>query len=415
MSESKNNTIPLNEEEKQTKKSESEIKKNLRNLQKINYSQFFSDEVDNSEDFDLSEEIHHETPFPRKRRRNTTEKKPKSEIKASTKKNTENPENQNDNASNNNDEKSKNETIINISEILSEENLKKNNNNLLNSDLILIIFEICLNSDQFGVNKDNSSRAFWEEIGKKPELKPIIDKFKPETLRKYWRTIRAAKKYKKIIQSVKEYKDKLNSPYMKLLSSINTICDYVLAPRRGIDYYVKKYAMKPASKTKKINVNEMPPQDIIKDIINVFKSCFPKKSKNDIEEALYQNSFDIENAYCVLRDKDNLGFLSFSEKEDSLLEKIVEKKENDSNEEYKEMVNTKGEDLIQRRKIFLFDIVPEEENNENNENNQNNENEGENKEKKEEEKKEEDKKEEKEEKNEDKENIEMKENEEKKE
>ena len=44
------------------------------------------------------------------------------------------------------------------------------------------------------------------------------------------------------------------------------------------------------------------------------------------KEALYQNSFDIENAYCVLRDKENLGFLSFNEKEDSLLEKIVEKK-----------------------------------------------------------------------------------------
>ena len=159
MSETKNNTLPLNEEEKETKKSESEIKKNLRHVKKINYSQYFSDDVDNSEDFDLSEEIHHETSLPRKRRRTTTEKKPKSEVKSSVKK-SENPEIQNDNASINNDEKSKNETIININEILSEENLKNNNNNLPNSDLILIIFEICLNSNQFGVDKDNSSRAF---------------------------------------------------------------------------------------------------------------------------------------------------------------------------------------------------------------------------------------------------------------
>ena len=146
--------------------------------------------------------------------------------------------------------------------------------------LVIIIFEICLNSSQFEVDKDNSSRIFWEEIGKRPELKPIIDKFKPETLRKYWRTIRAAKKYKKIIQCVKEYKDKINTPYMKLLSSINTVCDFVLNPRRGIDYYVNKYSMKHSSKNKKINVSDMPPEDQIKDIISVFKGCFPKKSKN---------------------------------------------------------------------------------------------------------------------------------------
>ena len=52
---------------------------------------------------------------------------------------------------------------------------------------------MCLRSSQFGIEKDNSSRAFWEEIGKKPEFKPIIDKFKSETQCKYWRTIYEAK------------------------------------------------------------------------------------------------------------------------------------------------------------------------------------------------------------------------------
>ena len=66
-------------------------KKNLRHVKKINYSQYFSDDVDNSEDFDLSEEIHHENSFPRKRRRNTTEEKPKSEVKSTIKK-SESPE-----------------------------------------------------------------------------------------------------------------------------------------------------------------------------------------------------------------------------------------------------------------------------------------------------------------------------------
>ena len=66
------------------------------------------------------------------------------------------------------DKKNKNNnfgTIINISDAL-----KQYNNDIPNSELILIILEICLNSSQLGIEKDNSSRAFWEEIGKKPEL-----------------------------------------------------------------------------------------------------------------------------------------------------------------------------------------------------------------------------------------------------
>ena len=65
-------------------------------------------------------------------------------------------------------------TIINIEETLNrystintnEMNNNANNTNIPNSELILIILEICLNSSQFGIEKDNSSRAFWEEVGK---------------------------------------------------------------------------------------------------------------------------------------------------------------------------------------------------------------------------------------------------------
>ena len=74
-----------------------------------------------------------------------------------------------------------------------------NNLNIPISELILIMLEVCLNSSQYGIDKDNSSKAFWAEIGKLDLLKPITTKFKPETLRKYWRTIREAKKFRKII------------------------------------------------------------------------------------------------------------------------------------------------------------------------------------------------------------------------
>ena len=54
-----------------------------------------------------------------------------------------------------------------------------NNLNIPNSELILIMLEVCLNSTQYGIDKDNSSRAFWEEIGKLELLKPITTKFTP--------------------------------------------------------------------------------------------------------------------------------------------------------------------------------------------------------------------------------------------
>ena len=86
-----------------------------------------------------------------------------------------------------------------------------NNISIPNSELILIMLEVCLNSTQYGIDKDNSSRAFWEEVGKIEQLKPITSKFKTETLRKYWRTIREAKKFKKIIAETKRFKNELSS------------------------------------------------------------------------------------------------------------------------------------------------------------------------------------------------------------
>lgn len=66
------------------------------------------------------------------------------------------------------------------------------------------MLEICLNSTQYGIDKDNSSRAFWEEVGKLELLKPITTKFKPETLRKYWRTIREAKNSEKSLVKLED-------------------------------------------------------------------------------------------------------------------------------------------------------------------------------------------------------------------
>ena len=353
--------------------------KYLRKTKKVNYLENSSEDQDNSEDYELPEESKQKSKSRRKTKRSDSTQKVNAENNTNKKKkiakgNT-NKENNNNNEEekkdeNNNSQKNENNgkekeengdkknnnnnfgTIINISETLSKYN---NNESIPNSELILIILEICLRSSQLGIEKDNSSRAFWEEIGKKPEFKPIIDKFKPETLRKYWRTIRETKKFRKIISETKKYSKELNSPNMKLFSSIHAICEYVSNPGRKMDYYLNKHMTKPANKNKKINVNDMTPNQQIEDIVNVFKKYFPKESEKKIIEILFKNNFDIENTFLVLKDEENFEYLCFDEKEDEILKKNNEDKD-DNNEEYQELINRKGLEDILRRKEFLFNI-----------------------------------------------------------
>ena len=376
-----NNLIDLNEENEEQKANPKPTQtptRRLRSIKKVNYSKFFSEDPDNSEDYEPEErsqkiESTKKRPRPKSVTKSTsnnkTAKKEKEENETNNKMEIE-EENQDKNNNNNNNKKNANVNIkgygqiINIADTLSrysntnnENNTNNVNNiNIPNSDLILIILEICLNSSQFGLEKDNSSRLFWEEVGKIDLLKPITSKFKTETLRKYWRVIRQAKKFKKIIAEIKRYKNELDNNNLKLLSSIRVICEYVSSPsKRKIEYFLNKHIIKPANKTKKINVNDMSPSEQISDVINTFISCFPKKKEKEIIDALLQTSFDIENAFLVLKDKENLGFFSFSEKDDEIVKRNYEDND-DKNEEYQELINVKGLEDVIRRKEFLFNV-----------------------------------------------------------
>ena len=390
--------------------------RHLREIKHVNYSKFFSEDPDNSEEYQPEESSQRAEP-PKKRQR------PKSTTKGETsnkKKKVENPENgenkmeleenkqkeevvkEAENVEKNNRNNNFVGTIVDIAEIMrrytaqtptpgqnqnqAENNLENNNiipsannvNNLSipNSELILIMLELCLNSAQFGIDKDNSSRAFWEEVGKLELLKPITTKFKPETLRKYWRTIREAKKFKKIITETRRYKNELDNPNLKFLSSIKIICEYVTnASHKKIEYFLNKHL--PPVKVKKITPEEMTPEQQISDILATFKSCFPKKKEKEILEVLYMTSFDIENTFLVLKDRDNLSFLLFNEKDDEIVSKSWEEK-NETGEDYLDVINIKGLEEVLRRKEFLFGVkidreeynkveeVVEEENPENN-------------------------------------------------
>jgi hypothetical protein len=365
-----NNIIELNEDvEEQNKKQNvnQTPTRHLRDIKKVNYSKFFSDDQDNSEDYE-PEEKSEKIESTKKRPR------PKSVSKAnvgSSKKKKEEDKNQEKKMEveeDNEDKKNKNQNgygyIINIDETFAKyinsniDNTTNNPNNINipNSELILIIMEICLNGVQYGLEKDNSSRLFWEEVGKIDKLKPITSKFKTETLRKYWRTIREAKKFRKIISETRKYANELNNNNLKLLSSIKIICEYVSShSKRKIEYYLNKHIVKPSNKSKKINVNDMSPSEQISDVINTFMTCFPKKKEKEIIDALLQTSFDIENAFLLLKDRDNLGFFAFSDKDDEIVKRNFEDKD-DKNEEYIELVNIKGLEDVIRRKEFLFNV-----------------------------------------------------------
>ena len=365
-----NNIIELNEDvEEQNKKQNvnQTPTRHLRDIKKVNYSKFFSDDQDNSEDYE-PEEKSEKIESIKKRPR------PKSVSKAnvgSSKKKKEEDKNQEKKMEveeDNEDKKNKNQNgygyIINIDETFTKyintnvdnTNNNPNNINIPNSELILIIMEICLNGVQYGLEKDNSSRLFWEEVGKIDKLKPITSKFKTETLRKYWRTIREAKKFRKIISETRKYANELNNNNLKLLSSIKIICEYVSShSKRKIEYYLNKHIVKPSNKSKKINVNDMSPSEQISDVINTFMTCFPKKKEKEIIDALLQTSFDIENAFLLLKDRDNLGFFAFSDKDDEIVKRNFEDKD-DKNEEYIELVNIKGLEDVIRRKEFLFNV-----------------------------------------------------------
>ena len=365
----------------------------LREIKHVNYSKYFSEDPDNSEDYQ-PEESSQKAEIPKKRARpksvtkgESANKKKKVEGQENVEKNMELEENKQvegaqikeaENADKINRNNNIFGTIVDVdlennpvnpnqTATPGENNLETNNNNaniqtpknvnninIPNSELILIMLEVCLNSSQYGIDKDNSSRAFWEEIGKLDLLKPITTKFKPETLRKYWRTIREAKKFRKIITETRRYRNELDNPNLKLLSSIKIICEYVTnASHKKIEYFLNKHL--PPVKVKKITAEEMTPEQQISDILSTFKACFPKKKEKEILDILYMTSFDIENTFLVLKDKENLSFLLFTEKDDEIVTKSWEEK-NESSDEYQDVINIKGLEEVLRRKEFLFNV-----------------------------------------------------------
>ena len=148
---------------------------------------------------------------------------------------------------------------------------------------------------------------------------------------------------------MKENNNILDNENIKLLCCINIVYDYILFPKKGLDFFVNKYCGRFLNKAKKAkNVKEMTSEEQIDEIINEFEKAFPLKKKEEIIEKLYQNSFDVKNTYLVLKDENHFGYLSFKEEDDQM---IMNKKL--TNAQYRELALKKGHNNIIRRKKFL--------------------------------------------------------------
>ena len=301
--------------------------RNLRNIKRISYYEDISVDDEIEDDYNQKEE-------------NLKSKSLHKRKRSPIKENSENESEINTNINKNEISKEK-KNYSNLGTIINIKDLKVPLNN---TQIILMLLEICLNSSNYGINLDNSSRLFWEKIAEKKEDFSVLEQFKPETLRKYWRRIRTTKKYKQIISDVKEYESKLNEQNMKLLSSINALCDFVLCPYKGIDYYIEKYTMKHPIKKKEVKDEEP-----IDEIANTLKLEFKEKSIEEIIQILYMVSGDIKKAYLVLKDKDKFGRLAFDEKDDNIILGNHKK-------EYNELARNKGNDNIIERKKFLLSL-----------------------------------------------------------
>lgn len=281
-------------------------------------------------------------------------------------------------------------SVINIDLLLRKKVLK-------NSDYILTILEVCMNSNKYQLINHNSTRAFWDEVVQNEKLSIILKPFKPETLRKYWRIIRDLNDYSRMIELVKNNTEVIDKTSLKLLPVINAIVEFIRTKEVNFKWFMKTFGKSREShllnnpirqgttkefwiQTSKIQTPKIPKKeeentkkDIIKLdvkvqdnseensealldlIIKVFQKHFRDRTEEEIFQILYKTSCNLKSSYLVLRDKEKYENLLFDKTDDYVIQKLRNKKYY-----YDQVVNTKGKDFVIEREKFL-NVYKEEE------------------------------------------------------
>lgn len=266
---------------------------------------------------------------------------------------------------------------------------------ITNSECILTIMEICLNSKKYKFQHQNSTRVFWEEVAANEKLVNILKLFKSETLRKYWRIIRDTNQFKKTIDIVKENASLIDNPVYKLLPVINAISVFIkskaknfekvlnsiskvkttssLPPDKNDENETYQNFLKNKRKKNDIGYDNIE-QDIIKlnqkikekkereqklkelevegdvtldYILKTFQECFKDKNKEEIYQTLYKTSCNLKNAYLVLCNPDKYDYLIFENTDDYILQNLRDKSY------YQQLIEARGKEMVSERETFL--------------------------------------------------------------
>ena len=248
------------------------------------------------------------------------------------------------------------EAIIDLPKLSNQSEIK-------NSDIILAILEICTYNKKYNYDCSNNTKAFWDRVVDEEILKKIFKNFKSETLRKYWKIIRMAGNNIKFIDTVKNNEKFINNPVLKLLPIINAIASFIQTEEKNFENYFLSFN----SKEKKPIINkteksENKNNNLLGNKRNLEKSNSPKKKKlDDIEvskdekkeeidpkvlkvdelvnklmeiskfsreevvDALYGTSNNIENAYKYLQDKEKYEKYYFVQTDDYIIKNLRNK------------------------------------------------------------------------------------------
>ena len=124
------------------------------------------------------------------------------------------------------------ESIVNVNDLLVKEKLS-------NSDMILLIFDICLCRKKYGgYTESNLSVKFWEEVVNSGIGKKLLS-YKANTMRKYWKLLCEVQDFARAIQIVRDNKNTIDNPYIKLLPAINAIRETIFKNATDISSCIK--------------------------------------------------------------------------------------------------------------------------------------------------------------------------------
>ena len=142
--------------------------------------------------------------------------------------------------------------LVDIEELNKKESLT-------NSEMLLVIIQICLNPSKYKLSNSTTTKSFWDAVMKKDEFKKLLKIFKSETLRKYWRILREINDMNLLIKTIKENKEVINNPCFKLLPVINNLLNFIKEKKKRRFQFGRLFQINQRkqreknSKTKKFN------------------------------------------------------------------------------------------------------------------------------------------------------------------